>query len=330
MDFPALILNETADGGVSAALRRLTLADLPEGEVLVRVSHSSLNYKDGMVLNGLGRLVRRYPHVPGIDLAGVVEASDSPAFQPGDAVLLNGWRVGETHWGGYGGYARLRAGWLTPMPAGLTPRRAMALGTPGLTAQMALLALEEHGLSPSTEGEVLVTGAAGGVGGLAVALLAASGYRVAAVTGRADQAARLRALGAASILDRAEIADPAKPLLPERWAGCIDAVGGSTLAGVLASLRAGGAVAACGNAGGVALSGTILPFLLRGVALLGIDSAQCPVARRAECWRSLVSVMPMEAVDGLVTEVGLGELPVLGRAILKGEVAGRVVVDVWR
>jgi acrylyl-CoA reductase (NADPH) len=328
--FTALVLDETG-GKVSAAIRPLTAAELPPGDVTVRVEYSTLNYKDGLVLNGLGRLVRQYPHVPGIDFAGTVEASDSPAWKPGDKVILTGWRVGEIHWGGYAQRARVRGEWLVPLPAGLTTRRAMALGTAGLTAQLAVMALEEHGLSPSTAGEVLVTGAAGGLGSVAVALLARAGYRVAASTGRASQHDYLRRLGAATIVDRAELsAVPAKPLLPERWIACVDGVGGTTLANVLATLVLHGAVAACGNAGGIELSTTVLPFLLRGIALVGIDSAQCPTPRRLEAWRRLAAEMPEAVLDDITSEAGLADLPELGARILKGEVRGRVVVDVNR
>ena len=326
-DFPALMLDEEA-GKVRASIRRLSVADLPAGDVTVAIDYSTLNYKDGMILNGLGRLVRTYPHVPGVDFAGTVEASDSTAYKPGDKVILTGWRVGETHWGGYSAKARVKSDWLVPLPAALSTRRAMAIGTAGFTAMLAVMALEEHGLRTTSEGEVLVTGAAGGLGSVAVVLLSRLGYRVAASTGRASQHDYLRSLGAATIVDRAEIGSaPTKPLLPERWAGVIDSVGGATLANCIASLRMRAAVAACGNAGGIDFTCTVLPFLLRGASILGIDSVMCPVPRRLEAWRRLAELLPLDLLDTLTTEVRLSDLPELGAKILKGEVRGRVVVD---
>lgn len=327
-DFSALMLDD-AGGKVSAAIRRLTDADLPAGDVTVRIDYSTLNYKDGMILNGLGRLVRQYPHVPGIDFAGTVEASDNPAWKPGDKVILTGWRVGEIHWGGHAQKARVKGEWLVPLPAGLTTRQAMALGTAGLTAMLAVMALEEHGLSPDKQGEVLVTGAAGGLGSVAVTLLARRGYTVAASTGRADQHDYLRSLGAQALVDRAELSGgAAKPLLGERWLGCVDGVGGPTLAAVLAAMKLHAPVASCGNAGGVELNTTVLPFLLRGVSLLGIDSAQCPTPRRVAAWDRLAREMPLDLLESMTTQAGLADLPELGARILKGEVRGRVVVDV--
>lgn len=325
--FLALMLDEV-DGKVTAAIRRPALADLPQGDVTVRVSHSTLNYKDGMILNGLGRLVRAYPHIPGIDFAGVVETSTSPDWKAGDAVILTGWRVGEVRWGGFAQMARVEGRWLVPLPQGLTPVRAMAIGTAGLTAMLAVMALENHGIDPKTEGEVLVTGAAGGLGSIAVALLARAGYRVAASTGRASQHEYLKSLGAVTIIDRAELAAPTKPLAAERWAGCIDAVGGTTLANVLASVRLHGAVAACGNAGGVELATTVLPFLLRGISLQGIDSAQCLTPRRLLAWNRLAKELPMDLLDSMTSSCRLADLPEKGAAILRGEIKGRLVVDV--
>lgn len=327
----ALVLEETADG-VASSLQNLDESRLkerlPDGDVTVRVACSTLNYKDGLILNGIGRLVRHYPHVPGVDLAGEVEESDHPDYKPGDKVILTGWRVGELHWGGYGEKARVKAGWLVPLPEGLTLRRAMALGTAGFTAMLAIMALEDQGLSSSKEGEVLVTGAAGGVGSVATAVLASLGYRVAAVTGRKETHDDLRALGAAEVIDRAELAEPVKkPLESERWIGCIDAVGGTMLARVLGQLRHGCSVAAVGNAGGNELHATILPFILRGVNLLGIDSVVCPHDRRREAWQRLTREMPAEKLDGLTQEAGLSDLPELSRKILNGQVQGRIVVD---
>lgn len=328
--FRALLLNE-AEGKVSAAVETLDEFRLPGGDVTVRVEYSTLNYKDGMILNGLGRLVRSYPHIPGIDFAGVVESSDSPLWKAGDKVILTGWRVGEVWWGGHAQRARVKGEWLVPLPEGLSTRRAMALGTAGLTAMLAVMALEDNGLSPDTEGEVLVTGAAGGLGSVATALLAGRGYRVAASTGRADQHDYLRRLGATTLVDRAELSGgAAKPLLAERWAACVDSVGGATLAHVLASLRLHGAVASCGNAGGVELNTTVLPLLLRGISVLGIDSAQCLIPRRLRAWDRLAAEMPLDLLDSLTEEIALADLPKAGADILKGQVRGRVVVDVNR
>lgn len=329
-DFRALLLNEN-EGKVSASVETLSADRLPPGDVTVRVDYSTLNYKDGMVLKGLGRLVRSYPHVPGIDFVGTVEASDHPDWKAGDKVILTGWRVGEVWWGGYAQYARVRGEWLVPLPKGLSARRAMALGTAGLTAMLAVMALEDHGLTRESEGEVLVTGAAGGLGSVATAILARRGYRVAASTGRPEQHAYLKDLGASVLVDRAELAGGvAKPLLAERWAGCVDSVGGATLAHVLASLRLHGAVASCGNAGGVELNTTVLPLLLRGISVLGIDSAQCPTPRRIAAWNRLAAEMPLDLLDAMTVEAGLSDLPALGGDILKGQVRGRVVVDVNR
>lgn len=326
-DFPALMLDEDS-GKIRASIRRLSPADLPQGDVTVAVDYSTLNYKDGMILNGLGRLVRTYPHVPGVDFAGVVEHSDSPDYKPGDKVILTGWRVGETHWGGYAGKARVKSDWLVPLPEGLTTKRAMAIGTAGFTAMLAVMALEEHGLCTTNDGEVLVTGAAGGLGSIAVVLLSRLGYRVAASTGRASQHDYLRSLGATTIIDRAEIGSaPSKPLLTERWAGVVDSVGGATLAHCIASLRMRAAVASCGNAGGIELSCTVLPFLLRGVSILGIDSVMMPKPRRLQAWKRLAELLPTDLLDSLTSEARLVELPELGAKILKGEVRGRIVVD---
>ena len=328
--FRAMMLSES-EGKVSPSLETLDDSRLPAGDVTVRIDYSTLNYKDGMILAGLGRLVRQYPHVPGIDFAGTVEASDNPAWTPGDRVILTGWRVGEVWWGGFAQKARVKGEWLVPLPAGLSTRQAMALGTAGLTAMLAVMALEDHGVTPATDGEVLVTGAAGGLGSVATAVLAAGGYRVAAATGRAEQHDYLRRLGASVLVDRAELAGgAAKPLLAERWAACVDSVGGPTLAHVLASLRLHGAVASCGNAGGVELNTTVLPLLLRGISVLGIDSAQCPTPRRVQAWQRLAAEMPKNLLDEMTTEAALADLPALGAQILKGQVRGRVVIDVNR
>jgi acrylyl-CoA reductase (NADPH) len=326
-EFPALVLTET-DGKVAATIRPVSDAELPSGEVLVDISHSSLNYKDGMIINGLGRLVRKYPHVPGIDFAGRVVESGAPDYRPGDHVVLTGWRVGEMHWGGYARRARVKAEWLVPLAAGLTPSRAMAIGTAGLTAMLAICALERHGLKPGA-GPVLVTGAAGGLGSVAVAVLAKLGHEVVASTGRVDTHDYLKGLGASAIIDRAELAaPPARPLLSERWAGCVDSVGDVTLANALAATKYGCSVAACGLAGGNALPTTVLPFILRSVNLLGIDSVMCPAPERREAWMRVARDLPAELLDRITTTIGLGELPDYAGRILKGQVRGRVVVDV--
>jgi acrylyl-CoA reductase (NADPH) len=318
--FKAILLEES-DGKVSAELAELDESELPEEEVTVAVEYSTLNYKDGMVLSGLGRLVRSYPHVPGVDFAGTVEASSDPAYQPGDKVILTGWRVGEHHWGGYAQKARVKADWLVPLPKGLTTRRAMAIGTAGFTAMLAVMALEKHGIGPDG-GEVLVTGAAGGVGSVAVAVLARLGYKVAASTGRAETHDYLKSLGATTIIDRAEIATPSgRPLDKERWQGCIDAVGGATLACVLPQITYRGSVAAVGLAGGNKLETTVIPFLLRGVNLLGIDSVLSPPEERKAAWARLTRDLPMDKLDGMIQEVGLADLLSLGRDILKGRSA---------
>lgn len=326
--FRAILMEKTGD---TAAARLAELEDsaLPEGEVTVAVDHSTLNYKDGLCLSPSGGgLVRNYPHVPGIDFAGRVETSSNPRYRPGDAVVLTGWRVGEAHWGGFAEKARVRADWLVPLPAGLTTRQAMAVGTAGFTAMLALIDLEAHGLTPEA-GEVLVTGAAGGVGSVAVALLSARGYRVAAVTGRPETADYLTGLGAARIVPREDLAETVrKPMESETWAGCIDAVGGAMLARVLGQMKAEAAVAAVGNAGGLQVPANIIPFLLRGVKLLGINSVTVPYPRRVQAWDRLAREMPMEKLEAMVRPAVLAEVPALGAAILKGQVQGRVVVDV--
>ena len=325
VQFPALVLTED-DGKVSSAVRDMSVDELPEGDVTVRVTYSGLNYKDGMIINGIGRLVRDYPHVPGIDFAGVVEESGSDRYKPGDRVILTGWRVGEVHWGGYAGKARVKSDWLVPMPEGLTDKRAMAIGTAGFTSMLCVAALEDHGLTPDA-GTVLVTGAAGGVGSVAVSILAKRGYTVAASTGRAEQADYLTSLGASQIIARAELSEPSKrPLESENFAGAVDTVGGTTLARVLAQTAYGGSVAACGLAGGANLECTVLPFLLRGVNLLGIDSVMQPYDNRVRVWQRLVDDLPMDRLDALTEEIGLSDLPQAANDILKGQVRGRLVV----
>jgi acrylyl-CoA reductase (NADPH) len=329
----AALVVEESERGLTTNLREIDERELraaapPEADVTVRVRYSTLNYKDGLAMNGLGDIVKRYPHVPGVDLAGVVECSDSPLWKPGDEVIAGGFRMGELYWGGFASKARVSSGWLVPLPEGLTPERAMAIGTAGLTAMLAIMALEEHGLTPQA-GEVLVTGAAGGVGGVAVAVLAALGYRVAAATGRAETHDYLRELGAAVIVDRTELSSAArKPLMAQRWAGAVDTVGGTTLATILASLISGASVAATGLVGGRELETTVIPFLLRGVNLLGIDSVSCPLPRRREAWSRLAKDLPVKTLDRMTTVVPLRAVPELGRRILEGKVQGRVVVDV--
>ena len=317
---------ERDENGTRASVQEIGMDRLPEGEVTVAVEYSTLNYKDGLCIGPGGGLVRTYPHVPGIDFAGTVETSDDPRYAPGDKVVLTGWRVGEAHWGGYASHASVRADWLVPLPEGLTTRRAMAVGTAGLTAMLAVQALEDHGMRA---GPILVTGAAGGVGSVAVALLAALGREVAAVTGRPEQAEYLQGLGATRIVPRAELAETGKkPLEAETWGGCVDAVGGAMLARVLGQMEYGASVAAVGLAGGAQLPATVIPFLLRAVNLLGIDSVMRPYEDRVRAWSRLAGLLPMDKLDAMVVEAGLGDLPRLGAEILEGKVRGRVVVDV--
>ena len=325
--FRALVLHEEG-GRVVPHLETLDEERLPPGDVTVRVEYSTLNYKDGMILEGQGRLVRRYPHVPGIDLAGTVEHSESPEFKPGEPVLLTGWRVGELQWGGYAEKARVKAEWLVRRPEGLGAREAMAIGTAGFTAMLAVIALERHGLQPGA-GDVLVTGAAGGVGSVAVAILAKLGHRVVAATGRTALSDYLRELGAAELIERAALAaKPARPLDSERWAGAIDAVGGTTLATILTQLKYRASVAACGLAGGSDLPTSVIPFLLRGINLLGIDSVMCPPDERLAAWRRLARDLPRDRLARMSEVVPLSRLAQLAPNILHGEVRGRTVVDV--
>jgi acrylyl-CoA reductase (NADPH) len=324
--FRALVLREEG-GKVVPRLETVDESRLPSGEVTVAVEYSTLNYKDGMILEGQGRLVRAYPHVPGVDFAGTVISSDWPEFRPGDPVILTGWRVGEVQWGGYAERARVKAEHLVRRPAGLSARQAMAIGTAGFTAMLAVIALERHGLTPDGD-EVLVTGAAGGVGSIAVSLLSALGYRVVASTGRPELHDYLTGLGAAELIDRALLAaKPTRPLDRERWAGAVDAVGGATLASVLTQLKYRASVAACGLAGGSDLPATVLPFLLRGVNLLGIDSVMCPRDERILAWERLARDLPLDRLERITQSVPLAEVPALAPRILKGEVRGRIVID---
>ncbi|MCS7057713.1 MAG: oxidoreductase [Meiothermus sp.] len=309
----------------SARIRQARLDELPPGDVLVRVAYSSLNYKDGLAITGAGKVIRSFPMVPGIDLAGVVLESDAPDFKPGDPVLLTGYGIGERHWGGMAELARVRSEWLVPLPQGLTLKEAMGIGTAGFTAMLAVMALEAHGVDKSRE--LLVTGAAGGVGSLAVALLAQLGYRVVASTGRLGEEGYLRSLGAGEVIERSLLSAPARPLESERFAGAVDTVGGAVLAGVLPRVAYGGSVAACGNAGGARLETTIFPFILRGVNLLGIDSVMCPREKRLLAWQRLAQELPKPLLGAMVQTVELEEVPALAQAILQGQVRGRVVVQ---
>lgn len=323
--FKALLL-ENQDGKTVPTLTRLAESQLPEGEVRVAVSYSSINYKDGLAITGKGKIVRQWPLVPGIDFAGTVLESADSRYQPGDQVVLTGWGVGEGHWGGMAEQARVKADWLVPLPAGLDERQAMCIGTAGLTAMLCVLALEEAGLTPQS-GEILVTGAAGGVGSTAVALLAAKGYKVAALTGRPEeQGEMLTALGASRIVPRSALLEPAKPLEKQLWAGAVDTVGSQVLAKLLAQMNYGGAVAACGLAGGFDLPTTVMPFILRNVRLQGVDSVMCPLARRQQAWQRLAQDLPASFFEQAVTEIGLEQVVEAAEAITQGQVAGRTLV----
>ena len=328
MAFNALVVEKDDEGKTAAAVQSITEDRLPEGDVTVAVEYSTVNYKDGLCVGPGGGLVRNYPHVPGIDFAGTVAASSSDAYAPGDKVVLTGWRVGEAHWGGYAQKARVKSDWLVPLPDGLTTRQAMAVGTAGFTAMLAVMALEDHGLKPG-DGPVLVMGAAGGVGSVATAILANLGHEVAAVTGRPETADYLKSLGASRIVAREEINETVKrPLEAETWAGAVDAVGGAMLARVLGQMTYGASVAAVGLAGGAALPATVIPFLLRGVNLLGIDSVMQPYDNRLRAWERIARDLPMDKLEAMITPATLNDLPGLGKDILKGQVKGRVVVDV--
>jgi acrylyl-CoA reductase (NADPH) len=323
------ILVEKDNDAYSAKIAALSESQLPPGEVLVSVAYSTLNYKDGLAITGKGPVVRSFPMVPGIDFAGTVEASTHPGFAAGDPVVLNGWGVGEQHWGGLAQKARVQGDWLIPLPDGLSLKQTMAIGTAGYTAMLSILALERHGLKPE-HGDVLVTGANGGVGSFAIALLAALGYRVVASTGRPQEADYLKGLGAADIIDRSTLAEPGRPLQKERWAAAIDSVGSHTLANVCAGIRADGAVAACGLAQGMDLPATVAPFILRGVSLLGINSVTRPIAERKEAWRRLAKDLDTRRLDEMTREIGLADAISAASDLLKGAVRGRLVVDVNR
>lgn len=326
--FKAILLTKT-DAGTTSVLTELEDAQLPPGDVVVRIDYSTLNYKDALAITGRAPIVRTWPLVPGIDLAGTVETSENPAWRPGDIAVLNGWGVGESHWGGLAQRARVKGEWLVRLPPALTTRQAASIGTAGYTAMLCVLALEHHGLRPG-DGDILVTGAAGGVGSLAVSLLSKLGYRVVAATGRAKEADYLRALGATTVIDRAELSGPGKPLAKERWAGVIDSVGSHTLANACASTRADGAVAACGLAQGMDFPATVAPFILRGIALYGVNSVTVPLPKRELAWQRLARDLDADLLDKMTSEIGLGEAIPSAVKLLAGQVRGRLVVDVNR
>jgi len=324
--FKAIVV-EKSEGGQKVGLADFDEANPMDGDVTVRVEWSTVNYKDGLALTGKAPVVRRFPMIPGIDFAGTVESSSHPQWKPGDRVILNGWGVGETHLGGYAEKARVKGDWLVPLPARNSARGAMAIGTAGYTAMLAVIALERHGVTPR-QGAVIVTGAAGGVGSVAVSLLAKLGFAVIASTGRPAEADYLKSLGAQEIIERKELAGASRPLGPERWAGGIDTVGSTTLASVLSMTRYGGAIAACGLAGGMDLPTTVAPFILRGVSLIGIDSVMCPLERRREAWKRLASDIDAGKLAAMTSEIDLAGVMEAGRRIVEGGVRGRIVVKI--
>jgi len=319
----------TKDDDYEAKLTEVSSSDLPKGDVLVDVEYSTLNYKDSLAITGASPIVRSFPMIPGVDLAGTVRESTNPDFAVGDLVILNGWGVGEMHWGGYASQARVNGEWLIPLPSAFTTKQAMVIGTAGYAAMLCVLALENQGVTPN-QGEILVTGAAGGVGSVAVSLLAGLGFEVVASTGRSDEAQYLRRLGATGVMGRTELSEPGRPLARERWAGVVDSVGSHTLANACASTKYGGTVAACGLAQGFDLPATVMPFILRGVTLVGVDSVQAPRERRIEAWNRLGNGLDTNHIEAMATEVGLDEVLTLAPQQLAGQVRGRVVVDVNR
>ena len=325
--FKAILITKDDTSGYQATLRQVDDSVLPEGDVTVRVEWSTLNYKDGLAITGKSPVVRRFPMVPGIDFAGSVTASSNPAWKVGDQVVLNGWGVGETHCGGLGEIARVKGDWLVALPKSMSSRQAMAIGTAGYTAMLCVMALEKHGVKPDN-GEVLVTGANGGVGGVAIALLAKLGYTVVASTGRLEEAEHLKALGATTVIDRAELSAPGKAIGKERWAGAVDAVGSHTLANACATTKYGGAVAACGLAGGMDFPASVAPFILRGITLYGIDSVMAPMALRQQAWTRLAKDLDMAKLDSITKEIGMNAVISTAAALLEGKVRGRVVVNV--
>ena len=324
--FKAIVIEKTGEGQ-AVALKDFDEKDLMDGDVTVRVEYSTINYKDGLAITGKAPVVRRFPMIAGVDFAGTVESSSHPNWKPGDKVILNGWGVGETHLGAYAQKARVKGDWLVPLPPGMNTHDAMAIGTAGFTSMLAVMALEKAGLTPA-RGPIIVTGAAGGVGSVAIAILSKLGYQVAASTGRKQETEYLKSLGAAEIIDRQELAAPPKPLAKERWAGAIDSVGSTTLANILSMTRYHGAVAACGLAGGMDLPASVMPFILRGVSLLGIDSVMCPIPRRLEAWKRLQTDLDREKLRSLTSEISLQEVISTAPRILKGEVRGRIVVKI--
>ena len=324
--FKAIVIEKT-ETAPKAALTDFDERNLMEGDVSVRVEWSTVNYKDGLAITGKAPVVRRFPMIPGVDFAGTVETSTHPEWKPGDKVILNGWGCGETHLGAYAEKARVKGNWLVPLPTGMSARDAMAIGTAGYTAMLAVMALERHGLTP-VGGPVVVTGAAGGVGSVAIAILAKRGFQVTASTGRPAEADYLKKLGASEIIERQELAGPAKPLAKERWAGGIDSVGATTLANVLSMTRYGGVVAACGLAGGMELPTSVAPFILRSVSLLGIDSVMRPIADRQQAWRRLESDLDRGKLASMTTEIGLADVFEAARSIVEGRVRGRIVVKI--
>ncbi|ABO25438.1 MDR family oxidoreductase [Shewanella loihica] len=325
--FKALVLTQL-DRQTQADVKLLPESDLPEGEVLVEVSYSSLNYKDGLAITGLGKIIREFPMVPGIDFAGVVSESADSRFQPGDEVILTGWGVGENHWGGMAEKARVKADWLVPMPKGCDGAKAMMIGTAGLTAMLCVQALQQAGVTPE-QGDVLVTGASGGVGSVAVTLLAQLGYKVVASSGRVEvNGDWLKALGASEVIDRSELEQDSRPLEKQRWAGVVDTVGNKVLATALAQMQYGGSAAICGLAGGFALPTTVMPFILRGVNLLGIDSVACPIDKRVKAWQQVLDLLPESYYQQACQTIGLEQLGEYANKIVKGKVTGRVLVKV--
>ena len=325
--FTALMIEEV-EGKSRAGFREIAMVDLPDNDVLVEISYSSLNYKDGLAISGKGRIARRLPMVAGIDIAGTVVESRSPDWKPGDKIVANGWGMSETEWGAYSRFQRLKPEWLLPLPDGFTMEQAMAIGTAGYTAALCVDALEDWGAIEKGRGEVLVTGAAGGVGSTAVSLLAAKGYLVTASTGRAETHDYLHSLGATSFLDRAELAAEVRPLQKERWSGAVDSVGSTTLANVLAQTVYGGAVAACGLAGGADLPGTVMPHILRSVTLIGVDSVYAPMPKRRRAWQTLADHLDKTRLAAMTEVHKMGELPELANRILAGQIRGRVVIEI--
>ena len=321
------LLIEKDERGYVAAVQDIDESRLPDGDVTVRIDYSTLNYKDGLAITGKAPIIRQFPMIPGIDFVGTVETSSHTDYVTGDKVVLNGWGVGETHWGGLAQKARVNGDWLVPLPKSIAPRQAMAIGTAGYTAMLCVLALEKHGVRPE-DGEIVVSGAAGGVGSIAVAVLSKLGYRVVAITGRVEEHEYVTSLGAVEVLDRAAFVNPGKPLAKERWAGAVDVVGSHVLANIIASTRYNGVVTACGLAGGMDLPATVMPFILRGVTLAGVESVVCHKSRRIEAWNRLARDLDAGKLADIAHEIGLSQAVEYGARVLEGKVRGRVIVDV--